>query len=73
MIENLLKWNEAPQRNDCNLDYAFGLSVLLSLVPEDSITAGEIDQCAFDFILGNFFIFILHLLNCEKSSIDLFL
>lgn len=54
VMKNLLKWNTAPLQNDRDLDYAFGLSVFLSLVPMERIAAGEIDQNAFAFILGSF-------------------
>lgn len=52
VINNLLQWNMAAQRDDVDIDYAFGLSLLLSLIPMERITAGEIDDNALAFIMG---------------------
>lgn len=55
VMKDLFKWNRGPERDDRDLDYAFGLSVYLSFVPVQNIEAGcEIDQNALVFVLGNF-------------------
>lgn len=54
VINNLLQWNMDAQRDDVDLDYAFGLSLLLSLIPMERIAAGDIDDNALDFIKGSF-------------------
>lgn len=54
VINNLLQWNMAAQRDNVDLDYAFGLSLLLSLIPMERIAAGDIDDNALDFIKGSF-------------------
>lgn len=52
VLENLMEWNTSPQKEDQNMDYPFGLAVLLSLVPMSRIEAGEIDSNALAFLFG---------------------
>lgn len=56
VVNNLLQWNEDPQRNDQDIDYAFGLSLLLSLISIEDISVGRIDNNALTFVQGMHFI-----------------
>lgn len=51
VINNLLQWN-ASQKDDVDVDYAFGLSLLLSLIFMQQIEASQIDNNAWNFMLG---------------------
>lgn len=56
VVNNLLEWNTGSQKDDNNFDYAFGLSLLLSLVSVEEIAAGKIDSNALDFVMGKLLI-----------------
>lgn len=50
-MDNLLQWN-AFQIENQDVDYLFGLSLLLSLISLEQIQAGQIDNNAWNFMLG---------------------
>lgn len=51
IVQNLMQWNDS-QRDNIDIDYAFGLSLLLSLVPIEDIASGKMDNNAMNFVLG---------------------
>lgn len=58
VINNLLQWNTGQEnRENRDLDYAFALSLLLSLIPVEEIAAGKIDDNAWNFMLSMFLTF----------------
>lgn len=52
VLDKLLLWNAVERRQDQNLDFAFGLSILLSLVPAERIEAEEMSSDIVDFVIG---------------------
>lgn len=52
VLDKLLLWNAVERRQDQNLDFAFGLSILLSLVPAERIEAEEMSSDIVDFVFG---------------------
>lgn len=51
VVHKLLHWN-AADRDDRDVDYAFGLALALSLIPVGQIEAGELDNNVLAFITG---------------------
>lgn len=50
ILNNIVEWNTPLHRNDPDIDYAFGLSLLL--IPAVHIAAGRTDNNALTFVLG---------------------
>lgn len=54
-----MKWNSSPNKDDQSLDYPFGLTVFLSIIPAEQIANGQIDPTteynALEFMFGKLF------------------
>lgn len=52
-LKDLSNWNLSQPENE-EIDYHFGLLVLLSLTSESQIAAGETNENAMSFMQGNY-------------------
>lgn len=60
VLDMLEQWNE---QNDASSDFTFALTVLLSVLSPDNISTGEFANEAMGFLIGEFVIFFLIILQ----------
>lgn len=60
VLDMLEQWNE---QNDASSDFTFALTVLLSVLSLDNISTGEFANEAMGFLIGEFVIFFLIILQ----------